>query len=128
VAGTAISKVCDYEAARTGLNAVEAAGAGFRFVTATIDANTRASYFPGTAPMTVRMLAERRTGRLLGAQIVGGAGAAKRIDVVATALTARLDVYEVADLDLGYAPPFSPVWDPIAVAARAVSKEVDASR
>lgn len=64
------------------------------------------------------MLAERRTGRLLGVQIVGREGAAKRIDVAAVALTARMTVDELTALDLGYAPPFSPVWDPILVAAR----------
>jgi hypothetical protein len=55
---------------------------------------------------------------VLGAQIVGGRGSAKRIDVLATAITARFDVQQVVDLDLGYAPPMSPLWDPIAVAAR----------
>ncbi len=74
---------------------------------------------PTAQPMTVRMAAERGTGRLLGAQIVGGPGAAKRIDTVATALAARMTVADVAELDLAYAPPFASVWDPIAVAARA---------
>jgi NADPH-dependent 2,4-dienoyl-CoA reductase/sulfur reductase-like enzyme len=69
-------------------------------------------------------VAERRTGRLLGAQIVGAEGAAKRIDVVATAVTAGLTVDQVVDLDLSYAPPFSPVWDPVLVAAREVAKVV----
>ena len=67
----------------------------------------------------MKVVAERRSGRLLGAQIVGqGPGAAKGIDVVATALTARMACEQVAELDLGYAPPFSPVWDPVAIAAR----------
>lgn len=68
--------------------------------------------------MTVKMLAERGTGRLLGVQIVGREGAAKRVDIAAVALTARLTVEQMTALDLGYAPPFSPVWDPILVAAR----------
>ena len=72
--------------------------------------------------MTVRMVAERGTGRLLGAQIVGGPGAAKRIDTVATAITAGMTVDEVMELDLAYAPPFSSVWDPVAVAAREARK------
>jgi len=66
----------------------------------------------------VKLVAEKRTGRVLGAQIVGGRGAAKRIDVFATAITARMDVGELADVDLSYAPPFSPLWDPVTVAAR----------
>ena len=67
--------------------------------------------------MWVKLVAERGTGRLLGAQIVGGAGAAKRIDTCAVAFTAGMDVQQVLDLDLAYAPPFSSVWDPVAVAA-----------
>lgn len=68
--------------------------------------------------MTVKMLAEYRTGRLLGVQIVGREGAAKRVDVAAVALTAGMTVDQMTALDLGYAPPFSPVWDPVLVAAR----------
>jgi NADPH-dependent 2,4-dienoyl-CoA reductase/sulfur reductase-like enzyme len=66
----------------------------------------------------VKLLAEQGTGRLLGGQIVGLEGAAKRIDVLATALTAGMTVQQIADLDLSYAPPFSPVWDPVQTAAR----------
>ena len=89
-----------------------------------IEARTRAGYFPGTAPIWVKLVAERGTGRLLGGQVVGGEGAAKRIDVVATAIWAGMDVREVELLDLGYAPPFSPVYDPVLTAARAVAKLV----
>lgn len=76
--------------------------------------------------MTVKMLAERGTGRLLGLQIVGGEGAAKRVDVGAVALTAGMTVGRMVDLDLGYAPPFSPVWDPVLVAARKAADTVAA--
>ncbi|RSS80605.1 FAD-dependent oxidoreductase [Streptomyces sp. WAC06614] len=118
VVGTAVSKVCDLEIARTGLREKDALAAGLQFVTATIASTNTAGYYPGAAGMTVKMLAERRTGRLLGVQIVGGAGAAKRVDIAAVALTAGMTVDQVISLDLGYAPPFSPVWDPILVAAR----------
>jgi NADPH-dependent 2,4-dienoyl-CoA reductase/sulfur reductase-like enzyme len=74
--------------------------------------------------MTVKMLAERRTGRLLGAQIVGREGSAKRIDVCAVAIWNRMTVEEISGLDLGYAPPFAPVWDPVLVAARAAARAV----
>ncbi|MFF2083840.1 FAD-dependent oxidoreductase [Nocardia sp. NPDC058176] len=124
VVGTAISKVCDLEVARTGLGERDARRAGLQFHAVTIESTGRAGYFPGAAPMTVKMLAERRTGRLLGVQIVGRDGAAKRIDVAAVALTARMTVEQMTALDLGYAPPFSPVWDPILVAARAAAKAV----
>ncbi|AZM91795.1 MULTISPECIES: FAD-dependent oxidoreductase [Streptomyces] len=118
VVGTAVSKVCDLEIARTGLREKDAREAGLRYVTAAIRSTNTAGYYPGAREMTVKMLAERRTGRLLGVQIVGGAGAAKRVDVAAVALTAGMTVEQVVALDLGYAPPFSPVWDPVLVAAR----------
>ncbi len=125
VVGTAITKICSTEIARTGLSEHEATEAGLGFVSATIESTTRAGYFPGAEPTTVKVLAERRTGRLLGGQIVGREGSAKRIDVLATALTAGMTVTDVADLDLAYAPPLSPLWDPVAMAARQAASEVD---
>ncbi|MFL4907698.1 FAD-dependent oxidoreductase [Streptomyces sp. MMS24-I2-30] len=124
VVGTAVSKVCDLEIARTGLREKDARRVGLRFETVTIESTSRAGYYPGAAPMTVKMLAERGTGRLLGVQIVGGEGAAKRVDIAAVALTARMTVEEMTALDLGYAPPFSPVWDPVLVAARKAAAKV----
>ncbi|MET9106251.1 FAD-dependent oxidoreductase [Streptomyces zhihengii] len=118
VVGTAVSKVCDLEIARTGLREKDALAVGLKYVTATVESTSRAGYFPGAAPMTVKMLAEYRTGRLLGVQIVGREGAAKRVDIAAVALTASMTVEAMTALDLGYAPPFSPVWDPVLVAAR----------
>ncbi|WP_306356319.1 MULTISPECIES: FAD-dependent oxidoreductase [unclassified Nocardia] len=118
VVGTAVSKVCDLEVARTGLREKDARAVGLQFVTVVIESTSRSGYFPGAAPMTVKMLAERRSGRLLGVQIVGREGAGKRIDIAAVALTARMTVEQMIALDLGYAPPFSPVWDPVLVAAR----------
>ncbi|MEX1657271.1 FAD-dependent oxidoreductase [Streptomyces pseudovenezuelae] len=123
VVGTAVSKVCDLEIARTGLREKDARRVGLQFVSVTIESTSRAGYYPGASPMTVKMLAERRTGRLLGVQIVGREGAGKRVDIAAVALTAGMTVERMTALDLGYAPPFSPVWDPVLVAARkAVAK------
>ncbi|WP_280183879.1 FAD-dependent oxidoreductase [Nocardia cyriacigeorgica] len=118
VVGTAVSKVCDLEVARTGLREKDARAIGLQYVPVTIESTSRSGYFPGAEPMTVKMLAERRTGRLLGVQIVGREGAGKRVDIAAVALTAGLTVEQMTALDLGYAPPFSPVWDPVLVAAR----------
>ncbi|WP_250305658.1 FAD-dependent oxidoreductase [Streptomyces sp. A 4/2] len=118
VVGTAVSKVCDLEIARTGLREKDARAAGLQFVTATIESTNSAGYYPDAALMTVKMLAERRSGKLLGVQIVGREGAAKRVDIAAVALTAGMTVEQMVSLDLGYAPPFSPVWDPVLVAAR----------
>ncbi|WP_344090951.1 FAD-dependent oxidoreductase [Streptomyces stramineus] len=127
VVGTAVSKVCDLEIARTGLLEAQAAAAGLRFVAVTAESTSRAGYYPGARPMTVKMLAERGTGRLLGVQIVGREGAGKRVDVAAVALTARMTVEQMTALDLGYAPPFSPVWDPVLVAARKAAAAVRAA-
>ena len=124
VVGTAVSKVCHLEIARTGLRERDARRAGFAYVTVTVQSGTKAAYFPGTQQMTVKMIAERRTGRLLGVQIVGNEGSAKRIDTAATALWNRMTVEEITALDLAYAPPFSPVWDPILVAARQAAAAV----
>ncbi|ANS68667.1 flavoprotein oxidoreductase [Streptomyces lincolnensis] len=124
VVGTAVSRVCDLEIARTGLREKDARRVGLQFESVTIEATSRAGYYPGASPMTVKMLAERRTGRLLGVQIVGREGAGKRVDIAAVALTAGMTVDRMTALDLGYAPPFSPVWDPVLVAARKASKAV----
>ncbi|MFF3216712.1 FAD-dependent oxidoreductase [Streptomyces sp. NPDC002886] len=127
VVGTAVSKVCDLEIARTGLRERDALAVGLRFVTATISSTNTAGYYPDATEMTVKMLAERRTGRLLGVQIVGGPGSAKRVDIAAVALTAGMTVDQMVSLDLGYAPPFSPVWDPVLVAARKAVSAVRAA-
>ncbi|AZM59380.1 MULTISPECIES: FAD-dependent oxidoreductase [unclassified Streptomyces] len=127
VVGTAVSKVCDLEIARTGLREKDARRVGLRFETVTIESTSRAGYYPNASPMTVKMLAELRTGRLLGVQIVGREGAGKRVDIAAVALTAGMTVDQMTALDLGYAPPFSPVWDPVLVAARKASARIRAS-
>jgi len=124
VVGTAITKVCALGVARTGLTERDAAGEGFEVVAATVDASTTAGYMPDAESVTVKLVAERGTGRLLGGQIVGGSTGAKRIDTVATALHGRMNVADLIDLDLAYAPPFSSPWDPIAVAARVLAEQV----
>lgn len=118
VLGTAITRFQDLEISRTGLSEKEAEEIGIPFRARTIDALTRSHYFPGSAKVKVKLLAEEATGRLLGGQIVGGKGAAKRIDTIAAAITARLTAEQLVYMDLSYAPPFSPVWDPVQTAAR----------
>jgi NADPH-dependent 2,4-dienoyl-CoA reductase/sulfur reductase-like enzyme len=128
VVGTAVTKLCDTEVARTGLSEREAERAGFEFEAVAVDSTTRAGYFPGTMPLTVKLLAERRSGHLLGGQIVGREGAAKRIDVLATCIAARFTVEEMLGLDLSYAPPFAPAWDPVLIAARKAWERVETQR
>ena len=116
--GTAVTRVCALEIALTGLTETEATAEGFEVDATTVETTTRAAYYPDNPSMTVKLVAEVGTGRVLGGQIVGGAGSAKRIDTLATAITASMTVEDLVHLDLGYSPPFSPVWDPIATAAR----------
>ncbi|MBX0297592.1 FAD-dependent oxidoreductase [Haloarcula nitratireducens] len=124
IAGTAIVKAFDLGAARTGIvDEEQAREAGFDPVSMTISAPTRAHYYPGASELTVTLLADRDSGRLLGGSVVGQEGA-KRIDTVATALTAGMTVTELRNADLAYAPPFSPVWDPILTAAKVLEGEV----
>jgi NADPH-dependent 2,4-dienoyl-CoA reductase/sulfur reductase-like enzyme len=124
--GTAVSRICRYEVARTGLSEKEAADVGLPVVTATIKDLTRAGYYPGAGPIWVKVVAHAETGRLLGGQIVGVEGAAKRIDVLATAIWSELAAGELEMLDLGYAPPFSGVYDPLLIAARQTANRVGA--
>jgi NADPH-dependent 2,4-dienoyl-CoA reductase/sulfur reductase-like enzyme len=124
VLGTAVTKVCGIEVARTGLKEDEAADAGFETVSVVVDSTTRAGYFPDTKPIKTKMIVEGRSGRLLGAQIIGEEGAAKRIDAIAMALWNEMTVDQMMHVDLGYAPPFAPVWDPILITARAAWSKV----
>lgn len=120
IVGTMAVKVFQLEVAATGLSAGEAATAGFLPKVVEVESRSRAGYYPGGHKINTRLIYDERTGRLLGAQMVGGEDVAKRIDVVATALFARLKVEDLLQLDLSYAPPFAPVWDPILHAARKV--------
>lgn len=126
VVGTSVVKVFDLAVARTGLTLGEAEAAGLPAVATDMLGRSRAKYYPGAGPVTVRLVHERG-GRLLGAQAVGvGEGVAKRIDVVAVALQAGFDVTDLCDLDLSYAPPYAPVYEPVLLAARAAATAVAA--
>jgi NADPH-dependent 2,4-dienoyl-CoA reductase/sulfur reductase-like enzyme/rhodanese-related sulfurtransferase len=111
--GTSIVRVLHRTAGFTGLNSAQAAKAGFSFFSSvTVDPN-HAGYYPGSRPMTIKIIAEDGTGRLLGAQIVGEEGVDKRIDVFATAITGKMTVFDLESLDLAYAPPFGSANDPV---------------
>jgi NADPH-dependent 2,4-dienoyl-CoA reductase/sulfur reductase-like enzyme len=121
IAGTAVVKAFEQECGRAGLLADEATAAGFDPVSETITAGSRSGYYPGAAETTVTLVADRGSGRLLGGAIAGTDRAAVRIDTLATALEADMTVGELERTDLAYAPPFSPVWDPILVAAKVLN-------
>lgn len=119
VVGTAVVKVFDLGVARTGLTLAEAqAEFGARAAATDIVGRSRAKYYPGAEPVTVRLVHEV-DGRLLGAQMVSAGDTAKRIDVVAAALQAGFDLDDLLTLDLSYAPPYAPVYEPLLLAAQA---------
>jgi NADPH-dependent 2,4-dienoyl-CoA reductase/sulfur reductase-like enzyme len=122
VLGTAATKVGDLEISRTGLCTTQAERAGYDHRCETIEGTTRAGYYPGAASIAVKLIVENGSGLLLGAQIVGGPGAGKRVDVMATAIWAGVTAEDLAGADLSYAPPFSPTYDPLVVAARVASR------
>ena len=123
VVGTAILNIFGLGVAFSGLSVEQARREGFSPVSARITARSRAGYFGGK-PLTVELVADAATCRLLGGSIWGEDGAEGRINVVATALHNRMRVEDVAQLDLAYAPPFATVWDPVLIAAQQLSKMV----
>ncbi|WNV75342.1 FAD-dependent oxidoreductase [Geodermatophilus sp. DSM 44513] len=122
VLGTSITKVGDLEIGRTGLCTGQAEAAGHDVRAETVEETTRAGYYPGAGPIAVKLVVDGGSGQLLGGQVVGGPGAGKRVDVLATAIWAGWTADELADCDLSYAPPFSPVFDPVLVAARVAGR------
>ena len=119
--GTQSLKVFDLAIARTGLNERNAREEGFDPVTTGFEANDHKAYYPGAVPLRIRLTGDRRTGRLLGGQILGNRKAeiSKRIDIIATAIFQDASVDYLNDLDLSYTPPFSSPWDPVQMAAQA---------
>ncbi|MDQ7784379.1 MAG: FAD-dependent oxidoreductase [Desulfomonilaceae bacterium] len=124
VVGTSVFKVFDLEVAATGLSVDQAAEAGFDPVENMIKSRSRAHAHPGNQTLFVNLVADRKTGRLLGGSMVGKEGAAHRIDAVAVALHAGMTVPEFFQCDMAYAPPFSPVWDPLLTAANQLLKQL----
>ncbi len=122
VVGTAVSKIFDLEVARTGLSLKEAKNAGFDAYATNIRHRSRSKHYVGGWPITVQFITEAGSKRLLGAQMIGKEGAALRINVLAAALYSSMTVEDVYRLDLGYAPPFAPAWDPILIAANRARK------
>ena len=123
VAGTAVFKAFDLEVARSGITEQEAKKAGFEPIAVTIKSRSRAHAHPGAQTIWVHLVGDRQTDRLLGAVMVGPEGVAHRINAIAVALHANMSVAAFAQTDLAYAPPFSPVWDPMLTAANQLLKK-----
>jgi NADPH-dependent 2,4-dienoyl-CoA reductase/sulfur reductase-like enzyme len=122
IVGTMIVRCFDLGVASTGLTADGARALGYDVQETKIRAKDLSHYFPGAADMDVKLVVDGNSQRLLGGQVVGPQRGVKRIDVLATALHGRLTVTDLQRLDLAYAPPFAPVWDPVLVAANVAAK------
>ena len=125
VLGSMVTKVFDLYIAATGLNLERAKNAGFDAVTTTITKGERASYYPGGQDDHICLIMDKKTGRLLGAQGIGGEAIAGRMNVFVTAIICKMTVDQINELDLVYAPPVAPVYDPILIAANQAMKKVE---
>ncbi len=124
VAGTSVFKVFSLEVARSGLNSKEAVDAGFDPVDNSVTTRSRAHGQPGSEPIHINMTADRKSGSILGVQMVGKEGVAHRVNAVAVALHNGMKLEEFSQTDLAYAPPFGPVWDPLLTAANQLIKKL----
>ncbi|MBD0324181.1 MAG: FAD-dependent oxidoreductase [Aldersonia sp.] len=122
--GTAVTKVCDWQIARTGLLLSDAAEAGVEYEVVNFDSTARAGYMDDPGEVYVKMMAERGTGRLLGTQMIGTGNVAKRIDVAATWCHLGVKVQDAQMFDLAYAPPFGSTWDILQVGARKLTAKL----
>ena len=125
VLGTTIFKVLDLNVARTGLSEKQAKELGYEVITALVPGPDRSHYYPGQKPIRIKLIADAKSGRILGAQIVGFGVVDKRIDVVATAIQMKATIYDLANLDLAYAPPYSTALDTLIHAANVVKNKMD---
>jgi CoA-dependent NAD(P)H sulfur oxidoreductase len=123
IAGTSIVGIFGVAFATTGLSETEARAAGFSPASARIESHSRPRYYGGTKTI-VELIADRATHRILGGSVIGEDGAAGRINVIASAVQTRMRVDDFEQLDLAYSPPFSPVWDPLLIAAQQLMKDL----
>jgi NADPH-dependent 2,4-dienoyl-CoA reductase/sulfur reductase-like enzyme len=121
--GTTLVKLFDYEIGFTGISEAEAKENGFSPVTTFVKAMSRAAYYPGKTPVNMTLVYDSSSGRILGSQIISRDGGAWRLNTVATAIQGKMGIEDLFYTDLGYTPPFGPVWDPIIVAASLSMRE-----
>jgi rhodanese-related sulfurtransferase len=123
--GTTGFKCFDWNVAKTGLTMGEAAREGFRPIQAIVRGFDRAHYYPGRKESTLKLVADEKTGRVLGGQAIGEGPSDKFIDILAMALHGKMTCQQLASVDLGYAPPYSPVLSPIIVAANVLMNKLE---
>jgi NADPH-dependent 2,4-dienoyl-CoA reductase/sulfur reductase-like enzyme len=124
VVGSVAFKVFELEVAFTGLGTQVARQYGFNVDSQIIEAESKVGYMPGAKRILIKLIFDRENGRLLGAQMVGKEGVARRINALAVALHQRMTIDDISRLDFAYAPPFSAPLDPILIAAEQASKKI----
>jgi NADPH-dependent 2,4-dienoyl-CoA reductase/sulfur reductase-like enzyme len=124
VVGSAAFRVFELEVAFTGLGTQGAQQYGFDVDSQVIEAESKVGYMPGSKRMLIKLIFDRRSGRLLGAQMAGKEGVARRINALAVALHQKMRIDEISRLDFAYAPPFSGTLDPILIAAEQATKKI----
>ena len=125
IIGSAVVKICDFNVARTGLSEREAFDAGLEPIACLCPAPDKTHFFPGANPVLLKLVADRNTGRLLGAQAVGPGDVSKRVDSVVPAITAGMTVEQVSKLDLCYAPPYASAMDNVITAANVLRNKME---
>ncbi len=125
--GSTIAKVFDLTVAKTGLSEKEAIASDIDYFVSHIKTSNHAGYYPGAEKMTIKLIANKSTKQIIGSQVIGKEGTDKRIDVIATAIFNKMTIYDLFDLDLAYAPPFSSAKDAVIVAGSVAEKvaEID---
>jgi pyruvate/2-oxoglutarate dehydrogenase complex dihydrolipoamide dehydrogenase (E3) component len=117
-------RVFGLEVAQVGASEADAREAGFDPVSETITGWSRVAVMPGSERVTVRLVADRKTRRLLGANVYGREGAVLRANTLAAAIQQKVTIGDMQQWDLAYSPPFTPLWDPLLVAANAMHKKL----
>jgi NADPH-dependent 2,4-dienoyl-CoA reductase/sulfur reductase-like enzyme len=117
-------KIFGIEVAQVGLSSDEAKEAGFEVATESVTSHSRVALMPGSSKITLRLIFDPNSGRLLGANVFGGSGAVQRANTLGVAIQQKMTVEDISRFDMIYAPPFAPLWDPVLIAANQAIKKV----
>jgi pyruvate/2-oxoglutarate dehydrogenase complex dihydrolipoamide dehydrogenase (E3) component len=123
IVGAACGKVFDLEIGLAGITEAQADKLGFKVISQVVEASSRVGAYPGARPTLLKIIADQSSGRILGGNWIGWDGEARKINILAVALQQRMTLEAVSRLDLAYAPPFSPVWDPLLIAANLLKRK-----
>jgi len=124
VLGAAITRLFDTEIGTVGLTEFSAQRAGIETMSVTFSGKTRAQYYPGALPIRVKLIAEKETEKLIGAQIIAGEGVAQRINALSFAILKGMTIRELAKAETCYAPPVAETWDPMVLAAQTLLRRL----